>query len=34
MKTIFLALLVVGTTSLLILANKKPAYDEYDRMMW
>jgi len=31
---LFFAVVLFVTTTLLLLADKKPKYDEYDRLMW
>ncbi len=34
LKTLFFALAVLTTATLLLLTDKKAKYDEYDRLMW
>jgi hypothetical protein len=31
---LFFAVVLLVTTTLLLLTDKKPRYDEYDRLMW
>jgi hypothetical protein len=31
---LFFAVVLLVTTTLLLLTDKKPKYDEYDRLMW
>ena len=32
--TLFFALALLTATAVLLLTDKKPKYDEYDRLMW